>query len=125
MKALLYQGNMVPLSALPTRSKRIQGVIFRASLVAGVAGMLSVLTANPIRSSTMGFLSGFTFKGFSVFRYQHKVTDLKSVFSSPRWTVFGGSFSPTQLVISHQFSTFAHFPAWSWIHRLFKKQKHL
>lgn len=67
-------GIHVPLSALPTRSKGIQGVIFRASLAAGVAGMLSVLTANPIRNSTPGFLYGFTFIGFSMFRYQRKVT---------------------------------------------------
>lgn len=56
MTAVRCPDYMTPLSVVPARSKGIQVVTFRDNLTAGVAGMISVLPANRLRVSALGFL---------------------------------------------------------------------
>lgn len=72
MEAVRCPDYMALLSAAPTRSKRMHSITFRAGLAEGVAGILSVLTANGIPESTSGFLSGLTSLAFSAFAYDRK-----------------------------------------------------
>lgn len=84
------------LSAVPTRSKGIQGITFGVGLAAGVTGKLSLLTANHLWGSTSGFLSGFNSVAFSVFGYEHKAVVMENQgFPSPRRTTLLGCRAPS------------------------------
>lgn len=115
--AMVYGGCMLPrlhscnLLIIAIRSERIQD-IFGDDLALGTAKKLSVLTADCLWGSTLGFLSGFTFRAFSVFWIRLQSSrGLKSVFSFPQMDFLPGLSSSIylkQLVMRCQSSAFTN-----------------
>lgn len=107
MEVVCCPDHMTFLSAVPTRFEVIQGIMFGASLAAGVTGKLSMLTPNRIQGPTPGFLTEFTSIPFPVFGYDRKAVcvwgggGIKSGLSSP--------VSSTLLVMRRHFPAFRVF----------------